>query len=574
MKSSCSFFALVLLISSFAHAQSYMEEIATLESVYETRARSALNTLLRPDEYSIVVSAEISRDPGKIQKYRDEIDANSLPGMPHADPEAGLLIGGNELEDLKSNIQVHLVLTKGVDEAKEQVITQILRSKLHLDTDMGDKIIIQRTKIALDKPRLPASAKPLPEPNWKLGLLVGGTLLGLLLLLLVWVFRKQKLQEPEARTLPETPQETYTGAEENQVGAASPESEDEKIDVSDEVHLHRIETCKTQLIAMSEELPFLVVSAAADYFKQGHEKELMILFQTLGWDVARKHFNSLPEKIWAQLGHLVETTPNDFKIQYLADTTSRGVRFILSKVLSLGKFGDDSSPFDFLFNLRSSERKLLLNGESAERLAIVGFCSSDEEFAEILQDLPPAQQRELIGIATSVETIPENSIQKTANYFMQKIEASKGKWEVEADGPSKAAKILRMLPADEEEEMFQSIAAASPNQAEQIRKKIIRFPDLPVVPQEILENVFADMDIDEIVISLTQQSHDTVNFIVGFLPAKKAKVVRGDLHIREGQTSMRERARVHRKVCLRIESMLKARGMSVEDAWKDRQKAL
>lgn len=559
-----------VFFSTALWAQSYLEEVANLERIYESRARVALNTIMRPEDYSIIVSAEINRDLEKIEKYREERDASLLPGMPSAELGEFLGLGTNELDDLKSNLTVHLVLNKTVEDKQEDMITQILRSKLHLDTDLGDKIVIQRSQINLDKPRLPASAPPLPEPNNRLSLMIIAILLGLLAAAYIFSRRKkddEKIQRVEAAFDP-PPFKDEPAADPAPLFSGEGE---ESSGLGDQVYLDRIEMSKAELLGLVEEFPFLVVNAASDFFKQGHEKELMILFQTLGWDVARREFKALPEKIWAQLGHLVQTDSGDEKIQKISEVVAMSTRFILSKVLSLGKYGDGDSPFSFLFDLRSSERKRLLSTESADRLAIIGFCSSDEEFAEILQDLPPDRQKELISKVTKVDSLPEVTVRQTSNYLREKIESSKGKMDIEANGPAKAAKILRMLPAEDEEAMFLSIARDRPEQAEKIRRSLIRFQDLPILPRDIIEPALGAMEIDDIVPALSGQNGELVNYVVGFLPPKKAKVVRGDLQFKGHEISPRDRARAHRKICLRFESLLKAKGLTVEQVWKTHQ---
>ena len=159
-----------MLLTSTTWAQTqFVEEVASLEGIYEARARAVLNTFLRPHDYTIVVSAEIQADEEQIDDIRADMEMRFLPGMP-IEAAANLVPGNNKLHEVKSKIDVHLVLNDDISPDKENLLKEVLAAKLHLDKESGDSLTVKRSNLPNLNPD--AKVEKLPELSWKMWALI------------------------------------------------------------------------------------------------------------------------------------------------------------------------------------------------------------------------------------------------------------------------------------------------------------------------------------------------------------------------------------------------------------------
>jgi len=89
--------SLGLLLSTLSAKAQYIEEMGSLESLYEIRARAVLNTILRPTDYTLVVSVELDRDEKKLKEFHDESGVQFLPGMPIDGRHSGCSAGCEQI---------------------------------------------------------------------------------------------------------------------------------------------------------------------------------------------------------------------------------------------------------------------------------------------------------------------------------------------------------------------------------------------------------------------------------------------------------------------------------------------
>lgn len=116
-----------LFMSSSALGQSaYREESGVLEQVYESRVRSALNNVFRPNEYSVVVSVDINQDQKQLDALETQMENMNLPGV------AGLVLPenmgmSNKLHGLRNRVSVHLLIDQQVSKEKKRPPKRLFR---------------------------------------------------------------------------------------------------------------------------------------------------------------------------------------------------------------------------------------------------------------------------------------------------------------------------------------------------------------------------------------------------------------------------------------------------------------
>ncbi|RME18448.1 MAG: hypothetical protein D6797_00415 [Bdellovibrio sp.] len=552
-------FSILSLGAAFnAYAQSnYLEETVALESIYEMRARSVLNTFLRPHEYSVVVSAEIQQDPEKLKKYREDLDLRYLPGMPvPIDPQ--MAPANNVLHELKSRVEVTVVLNSSVSPEKEALIKKVLTSKLHIDESMGDSISIQRANLPSgDTPEKP---QLLPELSWKMWALI--ILLSLLALagLILVMNRRAQSQEP----LP-------ASASTNAIPPAPKGSSEELVEEREEDEfkiIDRLNKSRDQIYHLAVEYPQICTKALLEYFQEGHEEEVALLFETLGWETSRQLFDTLSPRVWGQVGHIVRERREQPAIDTYERAVSGAYQFLLSKVLEEGTYGDEKNPFQFLFKMPEKDLIRLLEKERPKNIALISLFSSTEQISGLLDHLDSKVQEQVILEASRLRSLPEKVVNSLASSLLSRLKQESTNKELRPDGPSVAANLMKALSPEKEFEIFDHLLKNNPEEAERLRRIRVQFVDIVRYPEEIVSEALEAFDADFLVKVLKGADEEARSIYLSLLPPKKARIVESDLSSSVIHFTPREIAESKRRFVNEVEQVLKRKKISLQEIWK------
>lgn len=537
----------------------YLEETATLEGIYETRARGLLNTFLRPNDYTIVVSAEINQDEQKLDEYREDLEIRYLPGLPlPTDPN--LMPANNKLHELKSRLVVHLVLNTDVSADKEALLRSVLESKLHLSADAGDELHISRSTLTAG--RQPASPDVLPELSWKMWALI--VLMALLALagLVYWANRRKHKKEEEEAFPPPSEFNKPLSDESSQGDAADDGLIEEKL-----------RRTVAQIMAFATEYPSICSDALVAYFASGKEQEVTLLCETMGWETAKKVFPNVPARVWGKMGSLIRDREEMPELEAYLTAITDAYRFILSRVLEDGTYGDDKNPFQFVFDLPPLEREQLLAGESVSNLSLLSLYASDDQIQEILEPLKEDQQGEFILETARLNGLPESAIRASVRSLSEKLKTVKENRQIKTNGPEMAANFMRSMDPQREIELFDRMLSEFPEEADKIRRVRVQFVDILKYPESVLRQALEKLDVDLMVNSLTGAGEDMRDHILGLMPPKKVRMILGDLELKNVARSPKEVARARRQICQEVELALKEQNLDLPTIWSEIEKS-
>lgn len=552
----------LLLQTTVSFAQAFVEEAGTLESLYESRARSVLNSFLRPHEYTIVVSADLDQDAKKLKDYQDKMELQFIPGLPiPADPS--LVPATNDLHSMKNKVTIDLVLNTDVSPEKEALLKTVLTSKLHLNEEAGDAIKVSRAKLpdgaieTFEKPQV------LPEFSWKTWALI--ILLALIALAgVVFWFNGRK---NAARGEEEAPN---ANREDTPATAFKPEANEEKVSEDfeqDRLLARELSDLKDQLLFIVAQYPQIAAKTIGEMLNEQHEEDVIRVFEHLSWDTSRRIFDGISPRTWARLGLKVKERDTQPSLQDYRDSMSRVYRAILSRFLEAGAEKDDANPFAFLFRLSHHEKKQLLSQEPASSFAMISLFAEGEDLSSVMEVVPVAIQNDMILEIARLETLPESTLMSVANSLKERLRAIKAAPSIFANGPSLAAKILRSYSPEKEIEMYTRMKKDDPTSANTVRRIIAQFEDVAAYPSELVSTVMALMELEEICRAFFGVPNDVRNPIFGALPPKRARMIERDLETPGFNVSVVEMAAARRAFCLKLEQVLKSRGQTLETVW-------
>jgi flagellar motor switch protein FliG len=563
---------LSLLLSALVARAQYIEEIGSLESLYEVRARSVLNTILRPTEYTLVVSVELDRDEKKLKEFHEEAELQYLPGMPMMGDVPVAPMAANKLHEMKAKTDISVVLSRNVSPEVEKVIRDLLVSKLHLDSTAGDAVNIRRIELPMD-PKVQEPPKQLPELTWKTWVLI--VILSLLALagLMFAVWRRSKNADPkkdikenheyvhEPEEKPEPKPDVLPAAANGPPAAvaAATAKPDEMVWDMD------LESVRQHVIQIGTQYPQMASRAIAEYCLEGAEENTTYLMDFIGWDTAKHLFTEIPAMAWGRMGRSVKERSGDPLPAQIEKGVRETYRALLAAYIEHEMVEDEAGPFNFVLKLRDEQRTQILEKESAKNIAILCLHAPSEVTAGILGTLDGDKKIRVMGELSRIEKIPHDVLQSVIQAFKQRVSEIRLKPEPKVDGATVLSKVVRGMSPEEEMNILTLFAAENPSELERVRRSILIFEDVSLVPKDILSEVLGLFEVESLYGAFFRCQRPLVNAALSALPEKKAMILERELSDMAMIPSQKVTAETRRKICLQIETILEYRSITMTD---------
>ncbi len=549
------------------HAQaSYSEETGTLESIYETKARSVLNTLLRPQEYTLIISAELEKDDAKLKAYREKLELEYLPGLPVPGDDS-LKPATNSLHEMRGKVAVHLVLSPDVTADKEAVIKKILSNKLHLDESNGDSISISRAPFPSDpKPEaLPPSI--LPEFTWKTWSLI--LLLALLSLSgLIYYFSKRSQKKADENTTdPNAPFDFSLHPISPKLIKIPKEEPASNSQDTNTISIDDMDREKDFILSLASQYPKICSDIAVSMIDRNLEKNLIIVFDYLGWELAKKLMTELPARSWARLGQKLRLKKEKENNQSIFEALTSLHKEFLVGILERGALNDEKNPFSFLSKATPSERLEILKSESATNIAVISFFMSPEELNENLQDFSPEMQSDVTTAMSRLQSLPDAVIKTLSQNLQTKLLHFRSEPTTAINGAAIAGRTLRAMTPEREHEILRQMQDTNPEEANKIRKLFLQFSDLTQFPKDAVALALGEVEIQDLVRALKDQGAAFTEPILKLLPPKKAIMVQRDLESPALRSKGPEQWAARRMIVLKVEAFFNSQGLSIKNIW-------
>ncbi|ASD65026.1 FliG C-terminal domain-containing protein [Bdellovibrio bacteriovorus] len=556
---------LFLLVGPLGAQAQYIEEIGTLETIYETRARSVLNTILRPTDYTLVVSVELDRDDKKLKEYQDEVEAQYLPGMPLMGEAPAMPKSANRLHEMKARTDIHVVLSRNVNPDVEKVIKDLLVSKLHLDMQSGDTVALKRIELPAD-PTVEKKPTELPELTWKMWALIVVVSLLALSGLMFWAWRRGQSKEnpkdlKEIHEYAHGPEDKKDeSGETKEVVAAGSEPNAGEMEV--EMDLLSI---KQHVISIATQYPQLSSKSISDFVLKGHSHEVTLFMEFLGWDTSKKIYTDIPAVAWARIGQAIKNKKADPTKSEMETAVRDVYKVILADYIQHQMENEDENPFMFVLKMKPEERNHLLEKESASNVAVLCLNAPPEVTSDIISSLGGEKKSRVLSELTRIEKLPQDVIKSVEASFKARIAEMKASPELRVEGASVLARVVRGMSPEEEMDILKLFEEENPEEFDRIRRVIMVFSDLKILGTELLSELFDSYDTDVIYAALYRSKADVQSAVLAALPQKKAMLVERDLQdgVVVPQKSITSRTR--REVCIKAEEVLMSRSVRLSD---------
>lgn len=556
----------VLIVFCFQAPAQYIEEQGSLESIYENRARGVLNSILRPTDYSVVVSIELDRDEAKLKEFQDTLELNYLPGMPMMGQIPALPSAANKLHDMRAKTEVSILISKNITPDVEKVIRDIVASKLHLDESAGDSVAIKRVQVAPDA-KEPVKPDLLPDLSWKMwALVVIISLLAIAGIALIFWRRSRSTNDDTVESLEteEVPEFNEMKKEETPV-AAAPEVVTEQGGIDKQYAFVSIDAIRQHVVAIAAKYPQMVSRSVSDHCMKNSPLDAAYFMESLGWDQSKQIFGEVPSVVWARIGAAIKDQSEPV-VQ--ADVDKRIREFyktILAGYIEHEMSIDDSNPFGFVLKLNEEDRRTLLSREKAGHIGILCASVSPEVTASILSSLEADKKLRVLTEIAKLERLPYDKIEAAVSSFRQHCLDIKNRPEAHIQGAKVLASVIKGMEPEEEMQLLQMFANENPEELERVRRHVLIFDDLSLVPPDILKQSLVDYEVESLYAALFRAEKKTAQAVIASLPEKKAMVVDKELEDMLTIPPMKEIARLRREITVRIAKDLESQGICMSD---------
>ncbi|MBS1959198.1 MAG: hypothetical protein JST80_07005 [Bdellovibrionales bacterium] len=569
------------MMASFAQDSTvqFRQETSTLENLYQDKVRDSLNNLMNPEDYTLVISATIRNDETRLKEYNDAVEKKFLPGLIITDP-MGYNDAHNILLELKQKVEIQVILSESVPADRDNLVREILKTKLHLNEESGDTITVvraARTIASTDKAQTP---EKLPELSARM--IAFWIIVSLLVCTAValWLHhRREKAKEKAKKDQDDAENEAKKAISPDvkiEDAADDKEEEEAEVPIKSQEELERerdalemkLAFAKGELVKIVREYPSIVCRAVEEFVAQGKIQDAVNFLESLGWDQSRKLFKEVDARLWTRIGAALRERDTDPSLEDTYNAVHVFHRFALSFVLE--RAGRDSeNPFSFIFQLTSSQRIDLLAHEKSYNIALISIYCSGPQMGELLQGLEQHKQHEVLLEITKIKQLPETEIRESVDALLMRLERIKADPSVHVDGSILAADFMRSLPAAREEELYQILLGQHPSEAEKLRRVRVMFQDVPYYPGEMVRKVIEGLESDEIQKSLVGYDSTFTEAFLAMLPTKKALMIQNDLYHMTEFPPISQCAEARRKICSKLETEFEAQRFSVAEYWRN-----
>lgn len=249
--------------------------------------------------------------------------------------------------------------------------------------------------------------------------------------------------------------------------------------------------------------------------------KVAVLFKILGTPLAISLFKDLKENdLLAVQQHMQQLGEIPFrtKKQVLEEFY---FSFVSEKLKTDDKTEARKHPFAFLADLTELQLTYLLRQEPERSQAIIlAQLPEDKQFNLIKVMTPETRATVLIEMGKITE-IPFEAILDFAADLKNKARNIPSHAEYEKGGSAALAKLLGRLDTREQRDFLEFITEEAPDLAEEVRKVHFTFDSVPLLPDNILRDVFNSVDLDVVALALKGQEQEFVDRIINNLPQKK-----------------------------------------------------
>ncbi len=238
-----------------------------------------------------------------------------------------------------------------------------------------------------------------------------------------------------------------------------------------------------------------------------------VLFDILGARLAGQLFPNLSDEdviAVRQRVPLIKKTPFELKKMVLEEFY---FSFMSKKFASEAK-DETSQPFAFLEGMSEVHLAYLIRSEPTRSISILLAQLPLEMQGRLLQRLPTEIRTEAMVDLGKIKDVPLEAVLEVAAEFREKAKQIPSQAEYQEGGGKAMAGLLSTMDSKEQKQFLEYLAQEDPELAKEVKKHHFTFEGVPMLPDEVLKEVFNEFDVDQVALALKGQPQELCDRVV------------------------------------------------------------
>ena len=213
------------------------------------------------------------------------------------------------------------------------------------------------------------------------------------------------------------------------------------------------------------------------------------------------------------------------------------------------KFADESKeatsqPFAFLEGMSEVQLAYLIRSEPTRSVSILLAQLPLEMQGRLLQRLPTEVRTDAMIDLGKIKDVPLEAVLEVAAEFREKAKKIPSQAEYREGGSKAMAGLLATMDAKEQKQFLDYLAQEDAELAKEVKKHHFTFDNVPMLPDNLLRDIFNSLDLDDVALALKGQPQELSDRVLENLPQKKQAMYEP----REGPVSRKQVEAAQKKV--------------------------
>ncbi|WP_172371463.1 flagellar motor switch protein FliG [Sporosarcina jiandibaonis] len=188
-------------------------------------------------------------------------------------------------------------------------------------------------------------------------------------------------------------------------------------------------------------------------------------------------------------------------------------------------------PFNFA---RKADPKQILNiiqQEHSQTIALVLTYLDPNQSSQILSQLPPEKQTEVVQRIALMESTSPEVIHQVEQIIEQKLSVSGGQDYTSTGGVEAIVKVLNKVDRGTEKSILKKLSIDAPELVEEIKKRMFVFEDIVKLDVRSIQRVIREVSDLDLAYSLKAASDDVKNSVYQNMSARRAEVIQEEIEM-------------------------------------------
>ncbi|NLT57772.1 MAG: flagellar motor switch protein FliG [Clostridiales bacterium] len=188
-------------------------------------------------------------------------------------------------------------------------------------------------------------------------------------------------------------------------------------------------------------------------------------------------------------------------------------------------------PFDFIRRADSQQIYNVINNEHAQTIALVMSYISPKQAAQVLTELPPERQTEVIGrIAYMGSTSPEY-IKEAERILERKITSMGYADQIAVGGIDTIVEIVNSLDRGTEKHIFEELELVDGELVEEIRRRLFVFEDIAKLSNQAIQRTLKEVNNTDLAVALKMAGEEVSKAIFNNVSKRMAELLKDDMEV-------------------------------------------